>query len=236
MDSFHNSRVVATTLRIDPAICDRIRLAAIEAGPVRAADRAEPLDREIECRCEALRRRYAGRTPGEIEDAVHARTLYRAFGIDPTRTRPSSEALLRRVLRGQPLPAILGAVDLGNLCSLNFLLPIGLYDRARVEPPVVLREGRAGEEYPGIGKPEVHLASRPVLADTRGPFGNPTSDSHRTRVTAQTSELLMVVFAPAAYPAARLEQHVEFAVTAIRRHLTTEPTARVTGRVVEPAQ
>lgn len=224
--------MVATTPRIDPAIGDRVRLAAIEAGPVQAADRPASLTREIAELCEAVQRRYAGRTPGKIEDAIHARTLYRAFGIDPTRTRPSSEALLRRVLRGQPLPAILGAVDLGNLCSLSFLLPIGLYDRARVEPPVVLREGRAGEAYPGIGKPEVHLEGRPVLADTRGPFGNPTSDSHRTRITAESSELLMVVFAPAAYPAVRLERHVEFAVAAIRRHLAVDAAAGVSGCVV----
>jgi len=95
---------------------------------------------------------HAGQSPGAIPGLAAARELYRAFGIDPTHTRPSSEALLRRVLQGKGLPRILNAVDLCNLCSLRFLLPIGLYDAASVAPPVALRRGRPGETYAGIRK------------------------------------------------------------------------------------
>ena len=85
-------------------------------------------------------------------------------------------------------------------------MPLGLYDRARIVGEVVwLREGEAGEEYPGIRKGPVHLGGRLCVADDEGAFGSPTSDSFRTRVTESTRELLVVVFAPSDVDLARLE-------------------------------
>jgi DNA/RNA-binding domain of Phe-tRNA-synthetase-like protein len=133
-------------------------------------------------------------------ERADVRAMYRAVGIDPTRRRPSSEALLRRVLKGDPLPRINSLVDVCNWCSLEFQLPYGLYDRDRVEGPVELRLGRDGERYPGIRKDEVHVGGRLTLADARGPFGNPSSDSARTMVTGAARSVLVVVFAPARLP------------------------------------
>jgi DNA/RNA-binding domain of Phe-tRNA-synthetase-like protein len=62
---------------------------------------------------------------------------------------------------------------------------------------VELRLGRDGEQYPGIRKDEVHVGGRLTLADARGPFGNPSSDSARTMVTTAARSVLVVVFAPA---------------------------------------
>ena len=164
---------------------------------------------------------HAGRPPGEIEGLAPARRLYRAFGIDPTSTRPSSEALLRRILQGKPFPSINSAVDICNLCSTTFLLPIGLYDAAKIVGGVMLRQGEAGESYPGIRKDVVNVAGRPVLVDDVGPFGNPTSDSLRTCVTEATASLFMVIFAPADYSSSSLDAHVAFARAAIATHLAT---------------
>lgn len=133
--------------------------------------------------------------PPELHTAV--RTMYKQVGLDPTKTRPSSEALLRRVRQGGALPRINAMVDVCNWCSLEFQLPYGLYDRAAIDGRVELRLGRPGESYPGIRKDEVHVAGRLTLADARGPFGNPTSDSARTMVTVATTQALVVVFAPA---------------------------------------
>ena len=77
--------------------------------------------------------------------------MYRRIGLDPTKTRPSSEALLRRVRKGDGLPRINSLVDICNWCSLEFQLPYGLYDLAAIEPPIDLRLGADGEEYEGIG-------------------------------------------------------------------------------------
>ena len=140
--------------------------------------------------------------PGE---AAAVRTMYKRVGLDPTKTRPSSEALLRRVRKGDALPRINSMVDVCNWCSLEFQLPYGLYDAARLEGDVVeMRIGREGESYAGIRKDEVHVAGRICLSDARGPFGNPTSDSARTMVTTATARALVVVFAPASIDPARL--------------------------------
>jgi DNA/RNA-binding domain of Phe-tRNA-synthetase-like protein len=124
------------------------------------------------------------------------RSMYKRVGLDPTKTRPSSEALLRRVRKGDTLPRINSMVDVCNWCSLEFQLPYGLYDAAQIEGEVELRIGRAGESYPGIRKDDVHVDGRIALADRVGPFGNPTSDSARTMVTTQTTRAMLVVFAP----------------------------------------
>jgi DNA/RNA-binding domain of Phe-tRNA-synthetase-like protein len=124
------------------------------------------------------------------------RSMYKKVGLDPTKTRPSSEALLRRVRRGDPLPRINTRVDVCNWCSLEFQLPYGLYDAAHIDGDVELRIGRPGEYYAGIRKDDVHVGGRITLADRAGAFGNPTSDSARTMVTTATTRSLLVVFAP----------------------------------------
>jgi DNA/RNA-binding domain of Phe-tRNA-synthetase-like protein len=138
------------------------------------------------------------------EEIAAVRTMYKRVGLDPTKTRPSSEALLRRVRRGDSLPRINSMVDVCNWCSLEFQLPYGLYDAAHIDGDVKLRIGRDGESYPGIRKDDVTVGGRITLADTTGPFGNPTSDSARTMVTTATAHALLVVFAPREVDARRL--------------------------------
>ena len=208
------------TLTIATAIRPLLRVGDVEAAPVRVGPAGEALQAEIAALCARMAGAHAGRPPGEIEGLAPARRLYRAFGIDPTSTRPSSEALLRRILQGKPFPSINSAVDVCNLCSTSFLLPIGLYDAAKIGGGVTLRQGEPGESYPGIRKDSVNVAGRPVLVDDLGPFGNPTSDSLRTCVTEATTSLFMVIFAPADYAPSLLDAHVAFARDAIGRHLT----------------
>ncbi len=181
-------------------------LAVIEGIAVGPGDTVRP---EIDARAAELRARYAGRLPSEIEPLQEARDLYKSVGIQPTRTRPSSEALLRRILKGGDLYAISNAVDVCNLASLEFLLPLGLYDLSEIRGDVTLRLGREGEEYPGIRKGPVHLAGRLGLFDDAGPFGSPTSDSLRTSITDGTGTLLVAIMATAAYPHDAMRAHVD---------------------------
>ena len=163
-----------------------------------------------------LSERYTGLAPSRIEGLAEARQLYKTFGMDPSRHRPSSEALLRRVLKGLDLYRINNVVDCCNLASLQFLLPIGLYDLDRIVGDVTLRTGSEGEEYPGIRKGPVHLADRLGLFDEKGPFGSPTSDSSRTCVSAESRNLLAVIMATAAYPVAAMEENLSI----LSGHLT----------------
>lgn len=165
------------------------------------------------------------------DEVTSVRTMYKRVGLDSTRTRPSSEALLRRVRKGDPFPRINSMVDVCNWCSLEFQLPYGLYDADRIVGEVVtLRLGAAGESYPGIRKDDVHVDGRITLADAHGPFGNPTSDSARTMVTTATTRALLVVFAPPDLAAHRLGQVVD--VTA--RRMSQFTTAREAARSIGP--
>jgi DNA/RNA-binding domain of Phe-tRNA-synthetase-like protein len=150
------------------------------------------------------------------EESAAVRTMYKRVGIDPTKRRPSSEALLRRVMKGDALPRINSMVDVCNWCSLEFQLPYGLYDAGRIEGNVTLRLGRPGESYPGIRKDDVHVGDRITLADVQGPFGNPTSDSARTMITTGSSEVLLVVFAPREIDDRRLTRVLD--TTSARMH------------------
>jgi DNA/RNA-binding domain of Phe-tRNA-synthetase-like protein len=167
------------------------------AEPVIVRDRDDRQDAPLQRAAAAMR------TAAESADVTAAvRAMYKRVGIDPTKTRPSSEALLRRVRKGDPLPRINSLVDIINWTSLETQLPFGLYDLGHVRGDVVLRLGRAGEQYAGIRKDAVHVEGRMTLADDDGPFGNPTSDSARTMVTTATTRALIVIFAPAAIAAA----------------------------------
>ena len=170
-------------------------LASIVRAGVLWLDGATVVDREARLHAPLAAAEAAVRINPPAEVAA-VRTMYRRVGLDPTKTRPSSEALLRRVRKGDTLPRINSMVDVCNWCSLEFQLPYGLYDASRIDGDVALRLGAEGESYAGIRKDDVHVGGRITLADQRGPFGNPTSDSARTMVTTATTRALLVVFAP----------------------------------------
>jgi DNA/RNA-binding domain of Phe-tRNA-synthetase-like protein len=171
------------------------------------------------------RARSAADTSGVRLQAEEVRTMYKRVGLDPTKRRPSSEALLRRVRKGEALPRINSMVDVCNWCSLEFQLPYGLYDAAHITGDVVLRLGLEGESYPGIRKDEVHVGGRITLADSAGPFGNPTSDSARTMVTTHTTHALLVVFAPVAIDTARLREVLDLTGARMREFTGGTPRA-----------
>jgi len=137
-------------------------------------------------------------------ESAAVRTMYKRVGIDPTKTRPSNEALLRRVRKGDTIPRINSLVDIVNWCSLEFQLPYGLYDLSKIAGAVTMRLGAEGESYAGIRKDDVNVGGRITIADSVGAFGNPTSDSARTMVTPAATEALVVIYAPAEIPAAQL--------------------------------
>jgi DNA/RNA-binding domain of Phe-tRNA-synthetase-like protein len=183
-------------MNVAPELATIVQPASAMAAPVTVVEHDERLDQPLRHAAAMMR---AAAEAADVTAAV--RTMYRRVGIDPTKTRPSSEALLRRVRRGDELPRVNSLVDIVNWCSLESQLPFGLYDADHIQGAVTLRLGRAGEEYAGIRKDVVHVAGRLTLADDAGAFGNPTSDSSRTMVTTSTTRALVVIFAPAAVAA-----------------------------------
>jgi len=195
-------------IEIDPELRDKVVLAVFQAEGLTAQGQSPALETDLASFLQRIASDY--REPSQAVGLFQpARDLYRALGLDPTKTRPSSEALTRRVIQGKGIYRINRVVDTCNLCSIDISLSIGLYDSREVQWPVALRRGREGEGYKGLGKEHVHVAGRYALADAAGAFGNPSSDSFRTRIREATTAVTFVIFAPAAYPAARLDEHLQ---------------------------
>jgi len=123
-----------------------------------------------------------------------SRRLYKSFGIDPTKHRPSSEALWRRLRDRNDFPAVNPPVDLTNLLSLQFQVCFGLYDLERVHPPLVIALGGAGDHYQGIRKQVLDFNGKIVMRDGEGAFGNPSADSLRASVGEASRDILQVLF------------------------------------------
>jgi len=210
-------------LAVDEALRGVLALGVLEASDV-AHDVLPPaFDDEVAqvtARWNALAQ---GRPAADVPGVAEVRALFHALDVDPTKLRPSSEALLRRVLQGRGLPRVDPVVDVCNLCSLEHQLPLGLYDRAQVRGAARARLGRAGEAYQGIRKEHVNVDGRLVLADDHGPFGAPTADSLRTSVTPATTQVLAVVYCPNE----RADADLSMALESIAERLTRWCGARV---------
>ena len=141
-----------------------------------------------------VRQAIEGKEWSEIPGIRGSRAAYKAFGRNPGRYRVSSEALIRRVRRGDELYHINSVVDVNNLLSVKSGLSVGSYDLDKLCGSVILRKAEAGEGYTGIGKDFIDMENMLVLADDQGIFGSSMSDSTRAMVTESTRHVLVVVY------------------------------------------
>jgi len=121
------------------------------------------------------------------------RQVYTNCGKEPSRYRPSAEALMRRIVKGQDLYQINTLVDLINLVSLKTGYSIGGFDAEYINGNIEAAIGSEGEPYQGIGKGELNIHNLPVLRDSIGAFGTPTSDEIRTSIRLETTHFLMTI-------------------------------------------
>lgn len=219
------ARIQGLTLTLDDALRGVLALGLLEAeGAVQGALPPAFVE-ERDQLVAKLAARLAGKSPADIPGVAETRALFHQLDLDPTKTRPSSEALLRRVLQGKGLPQVNTAVDVCNLCSLEDQIPLGLYDRDQVHGSVKARVGREGEGYPGIRKQRVSLANRLLLADEDGPFGAPTSDAQRTAVSTKSRNLLVVLFCPVERAGSDLTVSLERIADRLTRYCSATITA-----------
>ena len=150
-----------------------------------------PLDNEVAPR---VRTEIDGKAWDEIPGIKGSRAAYKAFGRNPGRYRVSSEALLRRVKRGDELYHINTVVDVNNIISIESGLSVGSYDLDHIDGPIILKKAEAGEGYQGIGKDFIDMENMLVLCDNEGIFGSSMSDSTRAMVTEDTKNVLVVIY------------------------------------------
>lgn len=135
-----------------------------------------------------------GKQWNEIPGVKGSRAAYKAFGRNPGRYRVSSEALLRRVRRGDALYTINSVVDVNNLLSIESGLSVGSYDLDQIHGTITFRKAEKGDGYTGIGKDFLDMENMLVLADEEGIFGSSMSDSTRAMVKEQTKNVLLVLY------------------------------------------
>ncbi|RLF16574.1 MAG: hypothetical protein DRJ66_02995 [Thermoprotei archaeon] len=163
---------------------------------VNVKERSDEMDKFIKGKEEQLANSYS------LEELKNVRIirLYRDFfwrlGIDPTKKRPASEALLRRILRGKGLPRISNVVDAYNLASAESLITLSAYDLDKIEPPLMVRFAKQGEEVILIGmRKRVLSGNEIVLSDRRGILCVLVhGDVERTKVTKDTRNVLIVAY------------------------------------------
>jgi DNA/RNA-binding domain of Phe-tRNA-synthetase-like protein len=122
------------------------------------------------------------------------RLAYKALGKEPGRYRPSAEALCRRILREIPLNRVDTLVDIINIVSVKTGFSIGAFDMSKIEgEKLTLGVGKAGEDFEAIGRGQLNIEGLPVYRDAVGGIGTPTSDNERTKITATTQQLLVII-------------------------------------------
>ena len=174
-------------------ICPEFVGACLEADVVNSPYN-EVLWSEIEQLGERFRRELTTESLKELTSISATRKVYRACGKDPSRYRPASEALIRRVLQGKELYQRDTLVDLINLASIAYGYSIGGFDADKfVGDTLTLGIGREGEPYEGIGRGNINIHGLPVYRDAEGGVGTPTSDHERTKMTSETRHLLVLI-------------------------------------------
>jgi DNA/RNA-binding domain of Phe-tRNA-synthetase-like protein len=154
----------------------------------------DELWKEIDQLGEHYRQTLTTETLKEMSSIAATRQVYRACGKDPSRYRPASEALIRRMLQGKQLYQIDTLVDLINLASIAYGYSIGGFDADKfVGDTLTLGIGREGEPYEGIGRGMINIHGLPVYRDAQGGVGTPTSDNERTKIDLNTRHLLVLI-------------------------------------------
>jgi len=136
-------------------------------------------------------------------DQLREHPVFRAYrdffwrvGVDPTKTRPAAEALIRRVLRGRPLPRINTLVDAYNLASIDTAIPLAAFDVGGLVGELTMREAAEGERFLGIGmdKPVVLEGGEAVVEDEEKLIAvYPYRDADACKITLETRDTLMLV-------------------------------------------
>jgi DNA/RNA-binding domain of Phe-tRNA-synthetase-like protein len=123
------------------------------------------------------------------------RKLFRAAGCDPTRYRPASEALLRRLVKGAELPAIQPLVDVNNCLSAELAVPCCVMKEGSLGTSLVFRPGAPGESYESLRGP-FNAEAKPLLVDEIGPIDTPITGSERVKVHSDTERAWLVAYLP----------------------------------------
>ena len=124
------------------------------------------------------------------------RTLYKSWKIDPSRYRPSPERILRKLTSGKDFSFINNIVDIANIVSVSYRIPVSLYDLTNVKGNLIIKKCESEGTYTGITGMEIGTKDKVLIFDDIGPLGSPTTDAERAKITESTDKLIFLVYGP----------------------------------------
>lgn len=202
-------------------VCPEFVGACVEAEVINTPY-SESLWQDIQTLCERFRQEMTTESLKELTSIAATRRVYKMCGKDPSRYRPASEALIRRVLQGKELYQRDTLVDLVNLASIAYGYSIGGFDADRFEGgTLTLGVGRAGEPYEGIGRGIINIEGLPVYRDALGGVGTPTSDNERTKITLDTRHLVVLINGYDGNEQ-RVRENAEYIQALLRKHCQSD--------------
>jgi DNA/RNA-binding domain of Phe-tRNA-synthetase-like protein len=128
----------------------------IRAGVVHAtglANRPSPqklLD-EYVAEQSAVVARLDGTPIAELPSVAAWRRTFTRFGTKPTQYRNAAEALLRRLTKQGDIPSISTLVDIGNLVSIRYAMPVAVVDLAGIDGEITVRFAEGSERFTDLG-------------------------------------------------------------------------------------
>lgn len=167
--------------------------AGVIYASVKNSPRCEELWEELDREAAIIKNRYTTEDIKDIPAIAATRNAYKTLGKDPSRYRPSAEALLRRIIKEAGLYKISALVDLINLVSIRTGYSIGGFDADKVNGTAELGVGVEDEEFTAIGRGKLNIAGLPVFRDETGCMGTPTSDEIRTSLSPETKHILIII-------------------------------------------
>ena len=172
--------------------CPELKLAIIMCK-VRNLETSAELWQEMESEIQRIKSTYSIEEINKRPEIAATRHAYKLLGKEPNRYRPSAEALCRRIVREIEIYKVSTLVDIINLVSIRSGFSIGGFDAAKIQGNVELGVGTANDEFEAIGRGLLNVEGLPLYRDEIGGIGTPTSDNERTKISAETTSLLMII-------------------------------------------
>lgn len=183
---------------------------------------SDEMEREIRNTEAEIRSRYTLDTLKDVPLIRLQRDFFWRMGIDPTKVRPASEALIRRILAGKNLPRISPVVNAYNIASVRTLITFSAFDADRIsyadEIVLNVRFARDGEEVTLIGNRKRRLKNELVLTDTSNILCVYVhGDVDSTKVREDTENILIVAYGVPGIDIRDLERGISVATEYVQR-------------------
>lgn len=176
------------------------KIAIVHYQDIQVGDSPQMLKGRLQLFQESLFFDYEDKKVTEIPAILEWRKIFKSIGTDPNRYRPSNEALYRRIQKQQFLQTVNSAVDLNNFLSLQYRIPLGIYDLDKLSGHVTIKIGSEDDSYIAINEREVQLTKKLLSSDNEGAFGSPYVDSKRSAVSTATTNALHIVYLQPSMP------------------------------------